>query len=612
MRNKTFALATILIVASMVLAACQPAPAAQPEVIVQTVMVEGESQIIEVTATPPPPPEQKKVLNFALGPGDIPTLDPALGTDTSSIQVIIETFVGLTRADEVTNVVKPGMATSWDISEDGTVYTFNLRDDVPWVKYDVASDSVVQVMDCEGNPRMVTAYDFEYGVLRTLAPATASDYAYVLNFAIVGGDEYNAGEGAAEDVGIKAIDETTVEMTFKNAAAYNAAIAGMWIAFAQPEWLIEGDDCTEARGDRWTETGFHQGYGPFAMKEWVHDSYLTMVKNPFWPGTDEVPVASIEEINLYFLDASPGFAEYEAGGMDVVPAPLADIDRIKSDPTLSEELVIAPDFCTYYYGFNTTAEFVDDVRVRRALSMGIDRQSLIDNVTKGEQIPAQWFSRPGLAGAPTPEEYPDLGVKFDAEQGKAVLQEYLDEMGITVDDVNITLMFNTSDAHRKIAEAIQQMWQDNLGLTVQLVNQEWAVYLKTIKSADTPQIWRLGWCLDYADANNFIFEVMALGGSSNPDNDKDGLSDGGIFWGTDDPMYQAFEDKMIEAARELDPDTRTALYAEAEEMLVWEKAAMIPIYWYTRTTMTKPYVTRTFSSGGHEHFEMWDIDMSGK
>jgi oligopeptide transport system substrate-binding protein len=386
----------------------------------------------------------------------------------------------------------------------------------------------------------------------------------------------------------------------------------MWIAFAQPEWLIEGDDCTEARGDRWTETGFHQGYGPFAMKEWVHDSYLTMVKNPFWPGTDEVPVASIEEINLYFLDASPGFAEYEAGGMDVVPAPLADIDRIKSDPTLSAELVIAPDFCTYYYGFNTTAEFVDDVRVRRALSMGIDRQSLIDNVTKGEQIPAQWFSRPGLAGAPTPEEYPDLGVKFDAEQGKAVLQEYLDEMGITVDDVNITLMFNTSDAHRKIAEAIQQMWQDNLGLTVQLVNQEWAVYLKTIKSADTPQIWRLGWCLDYADANNFIFEVMALGGSSNPDNDKDGLSDGGIFWGTDDPMYQAFEDKMIEAARELDPDTRTALYAEAEEMLVWEKAAMIPIYWYTRTTMTKPYVTRTFSSGGHEHFEKWDIDMSGK
>ena len=111
----------------MVMAACQPAPVAEPEVIVQTVMVEGESQIIEVTATPEPAPEAKKVLNVALGPGDIPTLDPALGTDTSSIQIIIETFVGLTRADEVTNIVQPGMATSWDISEDGLTYTFNLR-----------------------------------------------------------------------------------------------------------------------------------------------------------------------------------------------------------------------------------------------------------------------------------------------------------------------------------------------------------------------------------------------------------------------------------------------------------------------------------------------------
>ena len=612
MRNKTFALATILIVASMVMAACQPAPAAQPEIIVQTVMVEGESQIIEVTATPLPAPEAKKVLNVALGPGDIPTLDPALGTDTSSIQIIVETFVGLTRPDEVTNVVQPGMATSWDISEDGTVYTFNLRDDVPWVKYDVASESVVEVMDCEGNPRMVTAYDFEYGVLRTLAPETASDYAYVLNFVLAGGDEYNGGTGAAEDVGIKALDATTVEMTFKSAAAYNAAIAGMWIAFAQPEWLIEGDDCTEARGDRWTETGFHQSYGPFAMKEWVHDSYLTMVKNPFWPDTPEVPSPKIEEVNLYFLDSSPAFAEYEAGGLDTAAAPLADIDRIKSDPTLSAELLIAPDLCTYYYGFNTKAEFVDDVRVRRALSMGIDRQGLIDNVLKGEQVPAQWFSRPGLAGAPTPEEYPDLGVKFDAEAGKAVLQEYLDEMGITAADVNITLMFNTSEGHRKIAEAIQQMWKDNLGLDIQLVNQEWAVYLKTIKGADTPQIYRLGWCLDYADANNFIFEVFSLGGSANTDDNKDGVAEGGINWDGSDPLYTTFYDKMVEAAVELDPATRTALYAEAEEMLVWEKAAIAPIYWYTRTTLTKPYVTRTFSSGGHEHFEKWDVDMSAK
>ena len=113
-------------------------------------------------------------------------------------------------------------------------------------------------------------------------------------------------------------------------------------------------------------------------------------------------------------------------------------------------------------------------------------------------------------------------------------------------------MFNTSEGHRKIAEAIQQMWKETLGLEVKLVNQEWKVYLTTIKGADTPQIYRLGWCLDYADANNFIYEVFALGGSANPSEDGETAS-GGIFWDKSDPLYEAFEAKMIDAAKELDP-----------------------------------------------------------
>jgi oligopeptide transport system substrate-binding protein len=600
MRSKIFVVAALLIVASMVLAACQPAAPAEPETIVQTVMVEGESVEVVVTATPEPAPEEMKSISINLGVGDIPTLDPALGTDTSSIQVAVETFVGLTRADEVTNIVEPGMATEWDISEDGLTYTFYLRDDVPWVRW--TGDEVVEVTDEEGNVRYVNAYDFEYGVLRTLDPALASDYAYVLGMAIAGADAFNTGEtDDPTTVGVKAIDATTLEMTFIEPAAYNAAIAGMWIAYAQPQWIIE------ERGDRWTETGFFQGYGPYVMKEWVHDSYLTMVANPFWPGSETTPKAAIEEVTFTMLDQSPAFADYEAGQLDVVPAPLADMDRIKADPVLSAELKIAPYFCTYYYGFNTQADVVSDVRVRRALSQALDRQSLIDNVTKADQVPAQWFSRPGLAGSPTLESHPDLGVVYDPEAAKAVLQEYLDETGQAAADLDLTLMFNTSEGHRKIAEAIQQMWKDALGVEVKLVNQEWKVYLKTIKGAETPQIWRLGWCLDYADANNFIREVFAVGGSGNPKDAETGEPNGGIFYQSD-----AFEAKVLEAARELDPMARVDLYAEAEQMLVWDDAVMIPIYWYTRATMTKPYVTRTFASGGHEHIEKWDVDMSAK
>ncbi|HSB89253.1 MAG TPA: peptide ABC transporter substrate-binding protein [Anaerolineales bacterium] len=599
MRTKLFSVVSLLMAASLILAAC-----GQATPVVQTVIVGGEVQV--VTATPGPAPEGPKelVINTG-GVGDVPTIDPALSTDTTSVQVVDETTVGLTRQNEVTTAVEPGMATSWDAvsNADGTqTVTFHLRNDVPWVKFN--GTEVVQVMDCQETPapRMVNAHDFEYGILRTIAPATASDYAYVLGFAIKGASDYNA--GTSEDpttVAVKAVDDWTLEITFNEVAAYNVNIAGMWVAHAQPKWIIEGDDCTEGRGDRWTEPGFFQGYGPYTVEDWVHDTELVMVKNPFWPGSDAIPQAKIDRVRFTMLDEIAAFAEYEAGNMDVAAVPLADIDRVKADPVLSQELVIGPVLCTYYYGFNTQAEFTNDQRVRLALSEAVDRQSLIDNVTKGGQEPAQWFARPGLAGAPTVADHPDLGVKYDPTDAKAQLQSYLDEKGITAADVNITLMFNTSSGHQKIAEAIQQMWKDTLGITVNLTNQEWAVFLKTILDpVATPQVYRLGWCQDYPDANNFDREVFAVGGSANPN----GASGGGIGWENAD-----YERLVVEAAREADPVKRVDLYSQAEEILVKTDAAIIPIYWYTRVSVTKPYVTRTFSVlGGLEHFEKWDLN----
>ena len=304
------------------------------------------------------------------------------------------------------------------------------------------------------------------------------------------------------------------------------------------------------------------------------------------------------QVQFVMLDAPAQMSEYEAGNLDVTNGvPLADMDRIKADPTLSKELSINPQQCTYYYGFNTKAPIVDDVRVRRALSMAIDRQSLIDNVTKGDQLPAQWFARPGQAGAPTIEGYPDLGIKTDIEGAKKELQSYLDEKGLTADKLDLTLMFNTSAGHQKIAEAIQQMWKDNLGLDVKVVNQEWKVYLVTTKDPQaTPQIFRMGWCMDYPDANNWDKDVAAFGGSQNP---REG---GGFNWKND-----AYEKLVLDAAKELDPKKRTDMYAQAEDILVNKDAVMAPIYWYTTLALTKPNVTRTFSSSGHETYEKWDI-----
>lgn len=589
--KRWYVLFAAAIALAFVFTACQPAPAAAPA-------APGAAPAVAT----------EKKLALALGPGDIPTLDPSKAQDTSSIQVAIEMFPGVTRPDEVTNEDLPGMATKWDISSDGTVYTFHLMKDIPWVKYDAAKKEVVKVLDDDGNPRILKAADFEYGFLRTLNADVASPYSYVLNFVLAGGAEYNAAatdeERAAlrDKVGVKVVDDYTLQLTFKAPAAYNASIAGMWMGYAQPSWLIE------AVGDRWIEPGLIQTYGPYTLKEWIHDYSATLIANPFWPGTSSMPVPKIKEVYLRFIDTPEALAEYEAGNLDTSPVDTANLDRVKADATLSKQLVVAPNFCVYYYGFNTTKPPMDDARVRRAFSMAIDRKSLVENVLKGGQIPAQWLENPGLNGAPTLEKYPDAGIKYDPATAKALLAEYLAEKGTTADKLDVTLMFNTSAGHQKIAEAIQLMWKETLGVNVKLTNQEWKVHLAMMDGPDAAQIFRTGWCLDYADANNFTKDLITLGGSSNQTDPKNpGKPYGGIQW-----FNPEYERLITEAAKELDPAKRMELYVQAGKIAYYDEAVVAPIYWYSRNTLTKPYLTRTFSTGGHEHFEKWDIDMEAK
>ena len=204
MRTKLFSVISLLMMASLVLAAC-----GQATPVVQTVIRGGEGQ--GVTATPGPAPEGPKVITLTFGaPGDVPTIDPGLSSDTSSTTLVNATTVGLSYLNEADATLHPGMAESWDISDDGLTYTFHLRTGIPWVGWD--GEQVVEVMDCQETPaaRTVTAGDFEYSIKRALAPETASPYAYVLAFAITGAGEYNGGTGAGEDVAVHAGDDTTL------------------------------------------------------------------------------------------------------------------------------------------------------------------------------------------------------------------------------------------------------------------------------------------------------------------------------------------------------------------------------------------------------------------
>lgn len=619
--KKAVLLLVIVALLSMIAAGCG---AAQPQTItvVETVVVEKEVQgetvtvvetvevvkevekvvtqeveVVKEVAVDPNalPPEETLFYgdDSASGSGDIPTLDPSLLEDSKSIQWGQELFVGLTKLNEETNEVEPGIATEWTISDDGLVYTFKLRDDVPWVKYNNTTGEVEQVMDDEGNPRMVNANDFVYGIKRTLDPATASDYAYV-NWLIVNAQEVNGGAedadqnplyGKLDEIGVRAVDDFTVEITLKEAAAFYPSIASMWINAAQPQWLVE------EKGDRWIESGVIQSYGPYALREWVHDVSVTIIANPFWPGSDSIPKPSIKYVHAEFLDESAQFANYESGLNDVVSAPVTELDRIKADPTLSEELNIAPSQCTYYYGFNVTKPPFDDVNVRKAFSYAIDRTLLVENVTKGGQAPARWFSRPGLLAAPDPEAGADFGPPVVAQSDQAI--EFLTQSsyGSVAELPEINLVMNQTEAHVKIGEAIQQMWKENLGVDVNLVTQEWKVYLETLDE-DPPQVWRLGWCSDYPDASNFAKDVFRSDSGNNH-----------TRW-----VNEEFDKIVDEAARETDLGKRKELYLQAEKILIEDEAVIIPIYWYTEVNLTKPYVTRTFGAGGQESFEKWSMN----
>jgi oligopeptide transport system substrate-binding protein len=615
MKSKTLTiLFGLLVLGGILLVACQPQQVEVVKTVIVTEVVteKGETivvtEVVEVEKPVEPVMEEKPVtLNLNLGT-EPPTLDPALATDTTSVDVDTNLFVGLTRFDPTTGEVLPYLATSWEAGTDADgnqTWTFNLRDDVAWVNYNPLTGETTQVVDDEGNPRFVTANDVVYGTKRTINPETSSSYAYVL-YIIKNAQPVNEGSEdlTVDDVGVVALDDYTVQFTLENPAGYFPSIAAMWVDFPQPQWLIESD-----LGDKWTEAGIIQTTGPYVIDTWIHGGEMVLVKNPLYINADEVQVERIELAMI--TEASTAFALYENNELDYAAVPSPEIDRVKADPVLSAEYYQAPAACTYYYGFNNQKPPFDDVRVRTAFSEAIDRQSLIDNVIKGGQLPASSFAPPGIFGAPPPGT---VGIFYDPDDARAQLQSFLDEKGLTIDQFNteygIVLMHNTSEGHALIAAAIQQMWKDTLGVDVNVENQEWGVYLDTIQNTtpieDAPQIYRLGWCADYADENNWVHEVF------NSDAGANRLRRNCLDPNCVQTTTSRFDELTVQAQQSGDPEERIKLYAEAEEILAKTEAAYAPIYHYTTVGVAKPWLTRNYPSVGGVDWYRWTIDMAAK
>ena len=489
--------------------------------------------------------DQTITVNWGTEP---PSLDPGLASDTTSSNIVFNIMDPLIKLDEDLNPV-PSLAESFETSEDGLTVTITLRDDGAW---------------SNGDP--VTAEDFEWSWKRTISPELAADYAYQF-YGIVGAQEYNGCEAncaALQDkVGVNAVDDSTLEITLTSPQPWFTQ------QLAHHSFMAVHRPTVEQFGDKWTEAANIVTNGPFLLDAWEHNASINLVKNEDWRDADSVKLTRVD--GRMITDGTTAVQAFEAGEVDVTGGlPVEEIPRLKE----TEDYQQYPALGTYYYGFNV--DTISDVNQRRAMSLAIDRQSIIDNVAQADQLPTTGFTPKGMPGFDVINpDSPWQPATADLEQAKQLMEQ------VDNPKTDINLLLNDAPGHREIAVAVQAQWKE-LGLNVSIKQQEWAQFLEFIgpppdKSID---VFRLGWIGDFVDAMNFL-ELWTSDSGNNSTNFASEEYDGVI----------------AEARQTPDNDARYELYAEAEELLGGEDGEMpiMPIYWYTFTNLERPTVQDTYN-----------------
>ena len=500
------------------------------------------------------------------------TLDPNLAEDFYSITPVEQLFLGLTNLNNETGEVEPELAESWTVSDDGLVWTFNMRQDAVW---------------SDGKP--VTAHDVEYSVKRAVKPETASPYAYVLyliknasaiNQTAIPTDTYDI-----DSLGVKALDDYTVEFTLEAPASYFESISSLWTLRPVPSWAIE------EFGDTWTDPANIVTSGPYLLKEWRPNEMLIFEKNPDYFNADQVQIERVEYTII--TDQNTELALYESGDLDVIgdsatSLPIEVLTLVREDPTLSAELHEGPRASTTYVGFVNTKPPFDNVLVRKAFSAAIDRETMVRDVV-GSGIPATQFAPKGVFGAPDPE----VGIGYDPEQAKAWLAEagYPDGEGFPT----VTYRYFSNTLEEALAQALQAMWSETLNVNVELESMEFPAFLASVRPEvpldEMPHMYRLGWSADYPDENNWVYEVFHCTDSDNR------------------PRAACTEaDDLAKAAgRETDPEKRKEMYAQVEQMMFGDEVRVAPYYHRGFTTLTKPFIQRSYPTFAPVNWDTWTV-----
>jgi oligopeptide transport system substrate-binding protein len=485
----------------------------------------------------------RKILHFGNGT-EVQDLDPQVVTGVPENKVINALFEGLVAEDDTGSGTAPGVAERWENSEDGREWTFHLRRDARW---------------SNGDP--LTAHDFVRSYQRILTPSLGAEYAYKL-FHVVGAEDFNAGRLTDfSQVGVKAIDDHTLHFALRHRTPFLIEALKHYSWFPVHVPTVERFGGLARKGTAWTRSENLVGNGPFTLTSWTPNKRIIVSRSPTYWDRERV---KLEEIHFYPIDSIETEERmFRTGQLHLSnELPLSKIPIYRRDqPEVYRQ---DPYYGVYFYRLNTRRPPLDDVRVRRALALAIDRESLVTNVTRGGQQPAYNFCPPS-------EEFQSRArIEGDLETARQLLAEagFPGGRGFP----RLEILYNTSESHRVIAEAIQQMWRTNLGINIGLLNQEWKVYLD---SQDEGQydIARAGWIADYTDPNTFMDMWVTDGGNNDT--------------GFSHPEY----DRLLATSLETETnEQRLEVYQQLEEILARE-VPIIPIYFYTRVYAISPKVT---------------------
>ena len=496
-----------------------------------------------------------------------PSLDPGLATDTTSSNVLLNIMDPLVRLNPDTLEAVPSLAESWDVSSDGMTVTFHLRQDGKWTN---------------GDP--VTASDFVYSWKRTLSPELAADYAYQL-YGIVGAQEYNACQkncdALADKVGVSAPDDYTLVVKLTSPQPWFIQQA------SHHSFLAVNQAAVEQFGDKWTEPQNIVTDGPFKLAKWEHDAEIDLVKNDAWRDAADVSLTSVP--GKIIVDGTTRVQAFESGEIDTLDGgglPPDEIARLKDTP----EYESYPALGTYYYGFNI--KNISDIHERRALSLAVNRQEIIDQIAQADQIPATGMSPEGISGFDTINpNSPWTPAAGDIAQAKDELSQAADPK------MDINLFFNDSPGHKEIATAVQAQWKE-LGISTTLKQQEWAQYLEFLGPPpnDAVDVYRLGWIYDYPDAINGL-DLWTCDSGNNNTNYCD----------------KSYDDLVAQARETPDDTARYDIYAQLEDKLFGQDGALpiLPIYWYTYPNLEKLSIKDTFNINPLDQFELTQVVVKG-